>query len=145
MNVIVVSKEAASVYVPVNPTMAMRIFPSGGRLDFPDLQGNFTSIAEYTFDDLDPFEHEDMDAKLAEWGGQGKKLLDEDLAQRILADYVKGMRDAVDLLVSPDNGCGSAVGMAIHELFGHGAYLRRDCYNQFVYKRLVFEGKSMFQ
>jgi len=126
----------AVMYKPIKPTYAIRIQSGIMRYDEPLKKSSFYTMKEYTFDDDNP----------RSWGKMGATSItfNEDIAQRILNDFVQEGRTREVLLVHCSRGINRspAVGIALNEIFTLGSdseELKRQYpeTNWYIYETLI--------
>jgi len=115
----ILSKEIAATFQPEKPTRAIRLidFPEKRRALFPPLQGTYTHIHTYYFDDID------YDTTLSEEEICAKGLVrfNHDIAEQLLQDFQsESPFEAVLIHCSAGLGRSPGVAIALNEIFNLG-------------------------
>jgi hypothetical protein len=156
MDIIILNRRQARLYLPEKKTYAIRINNSYSQPDIP-LQNspNYIGSREYFFDDIgqnigtgigkictDTF------YKMTCWGILNRTPIKEETAKRIINDFLQFGFSAEQLMVHCSKGKGRspAVALALSDIFHLGLkreIIERDYprYNRFVYKTILNAAK----
>lgn len=158
MAITVLPKQIAATYEPKARTKAIRLMDNQPeqRKTYPPLKESplYVSVHEYFFNDENPDERWPTDPvardyELRRFLLEGKKLFDEDIAMRIMADFEDG-QDFEDLLIHCSAGISRspAIAIAMNDIYNLGEdHLRmRTRYNKhstFVYRIMMETAKKL--